>query len=251
MAKAFQTAEGKYDWLKTARRVLYPGRGGVLLVANPKTGRRAHPDDRNVEADADDGPADDETMSFLGTNGRGTPAVQDDQKKAQDLKQGRQSDGRIALAEHCDGVRRRVDTFADRLGLTVSRATLSRAAQLHDAGKADARFQEWLFGNPVDAAQATEPIAKSGTESRDSATVESARRRAGWPKHARHEAMSVLLVQDNAAALAGAGDPGLLVHLIGTHHGRGRPQWPITLDDEIPDGAEVPEQVSCQLGGFE
>jgi CRISPR-associated endonuclease/helicase Cas3 len=203
------------------RELPYPtGVGRVLVLPVRK------PEQEDI-ASADDGPADDEGSNFSGA--------------------GRQ----VLLEEHCRAVQRRVEGFADRLGLNAFRQVLSVAAFLHDAGKADPRFQEWLFGNPVDAAKATQPIAKSGIDGRDAAAVDRTRRQAGWPKHARHEAMSVLLVQGNTAAMQGTPDPELLVHLIGTHHGRGRPLWPITLDDELPDGASVPERVECRLPGFD
>jgi CRISPR-associated endonuclease/helicase Cas3 len=233
VSEAFGKPVGKYGWLRNPRRVEYPSRKdsnipGVLFVAKPREGGWDHPDDRATEDDTTDAPADDDGNSFLG------------------------ADGLITLANHCRGVQRWVERFADRLGLTAFRDVLSRAAVLHDAGKADPRFQEWLFGNSVDAAKNSDnPIAKSGTDSRNAAAVEAARRRAGWPKHARHEALSVLLVRDHEQAKQGVPDPGLLVHLIGTHHGRGRPLWPVTLDDAIPSGAEVPDRITCQLNGYE
>jgi CRISPR-associated endonuclease/helicase Cas3 len=86
---------------------------------------------------------------------------------------------------------------------------------------------------------ATTVIAKSKTEARNPAAMEAARKRAGWPKGGRHEAASVLL--------AGLSDPELFVYLIGTHHGRGRPLWPYTEDEEI---VESPGIVPFALADF-
>mgnify|MGYP000897099982 CR=1 FL=1 len=91
----------------------------------------------------------------------------------------------------------------------------------------------WLYGSEAEAARAEFAlIAKSDAEWQSAASVDAARRRAGWPKGGRHEALSVLMVRDNSAAAAEIADSDLLLHLIGTHHGRGRPLWPVPTDDD-------------------
>lgn len=220
---AFGKLPALYEWLKTAKVVPYPSRRnaaspGVVLVAKGKKDGWRHPDE---EADPEpDGAGQGDDGSFAG--------------------------GLVPLEYHCEKVRERVLRFAAALGLDSHRDTLARAALCHDAGKADPRFQQWLYGSEAAAAKAKfELIAKSGTESRNAAAMEKARERAGWPKRGRHEAMSVLMIRDSDAAKKDVPDAELLVHLVGTHHGRGRPLWP--FDAENP---EAPGEVSCKLGGL-
>src|SRR5260370_32806151 len=75
-----------------------------------------------------------------------------------------------------------------------------------------------------------EPLAKSDGRL-TSAERRQARESAGYPQEARHEAASVLLAC-SSGALAKAGDRDLVLHLIGTHHGHGRPLMPYWEEDE-------------------
>jgi CRISPR-associated endonuclease/helicase Cas3 len=100
------------------------------------------------------------------------------------------------------------------------------AADLHDVGKADRRFQAWLRGgNPV---KARELLAKSKRAGRNSVDIERARQMAGYPKGCRHELMSVALLAGFTAAENI--DEDLLLHLVGSHHGRCRPFAPVVVD---------------------
>ena len=220
VARGFRVVRGDYYWLRTARRVEYPNGTGVVLIGH---GRTTHPDDPNATDVDDDAPADDEGNSFIG--------------------------GRIPLEYHCKQVQRRADEFAKLLALQSELCgELSRAALLHDAGKADPRFQVWLFGNEADAAiHEGDPIAKSGLDGRNASAMEAARKRAGWPKGGRHEAASVLFARSNTNALAGLHDPELCEYLIGSHHGRGRPLWPFTESEEP---LEAPGAVPVKLDAF-
>ena len=227
---ALRAADGLPAWLATAvrsrgRAVPYPDSSGVVILLPVQ-----RPDsdlDPDLEA-----PADDEGNSFIGVLGR------------------------VTLDHHCEQVRGRVQEFCSRLGLPIDLATtLCRAASLHDAGKADPRFQLWLYGSEAEAARAEFAlIAKSDAEWQSAASVDAARRRAGWPKGGRHEALSVLMVRDNSAAAAEIADSDLLLHLIGTHHGRGRPLWPVPTDDDQepanhrpPMANHRPPMANCRL----
>lgn len=212
----------RFGWLSSARLIQYPDGSGVIFVGRQRT---PHPDDPTIGDTGEEAPADDEGNSFLG------------------------SAGYVPLCGHCRAVRDQANQFSEALGLSaLFREVLSRAALLHDAGKADPRFQLWLYGSEVTAARNDfQLIAKSQVEARNAAAVEAARRRAGWPKGGRHEAASVLLIRDNQDADAGIHDPELLRYLVGAHHGRGRPLWPFTDDDIKP---ESPGTVPVALDGI-
>ena len=104
----------------------------------------------------------------------------------------------------------------------ISRRTaevIEIAARLHDVGKADLRFQNWL--NPH--RDHPGPVAKSDIPR---SQWESWRVASGWPRGGRHEELSRRLAQ----AWLAEGDQGfdeneqaLLLHLVVAHHGNGRP----------------------------
>jgi CRISPR-associated endonuclease/helicase Cas3 len=134
------------------------------------------------------------------------------------------------LQPHLKGCREVAERFARELP-GVLRVTVARAAALHDIGKADPRFQAWLRGgNPINA---SELIAKSRRAGQDWAAVERARRLAGYPKGGRHELVSVALLGGHPEAF-GELDFDLLLHLIGSHHGRCRPFAPVVAEDPNP-----------------
>ena len=131
----------------------------------------------------------------------------------------------VTLSRHLDGVGERAGRIAERLGLPSEfEEDLCLAGQLHDLGKVDRRFQAQLVGgDPVDLEMQDEPLAKSlhGTKSGRQ-----------YPKGMRHEVASVAMVESNPDVLNSAHDRDLVLHLIGTHHGWGRPLLPIIKDPE-------------------
>ena len=93
------------------------------------------------------------------------------------------------------------------------------AARLHDIGKADDRFQNWLDPGRDHSG----PVAKSDIPR---SQWEHCRAVSGWPRGGRHEELSRRL----AYAWLAQGDHSLdedeqqlLLHLVVAHHGRGRP----------------------------
>ena len=147
--------------------------------------------------------------------------------------------GRVPLAAHLDGVGRWARALALRVGLHEHLAgDLELAARLHDLGKLDPRFQLLLHGGDrLAAAAAGEPLAKSGTAPNDRVRRRRAYERSGYPKRMRHELLSVALVHDRREVAARAHDWDLVLHLVASHHGYGRPFVPVVLDPEPQDVA--------------
>ena len=124
----------------------------------------------------------------------------------------------VTVDGHCNDVVEYVERFTRTLGMPAKvAADLSLAAFLHDAGKADSRFQTYLSGGDWWNRPDGPPRAKSGRPSSPNAW-----QRAGLPDGWRHEALSVRMAMAHHR-FAEAHDPALVLWLIGTHHGLGRP----------------------------
>ena len=134
----------------------------------------------------------------------------------------------VTLDSHLAGVGSRAERIARRLGLDIQFVEdLRLAGRLHDIGKVDQRFQSWLVGEDPVALEMLEkekPLAKS----RPGVYC----RARSYPKGMRHELASVALVESNPDVLNHAHDKDLVLHLVGTHHGWGRPLPPIIEDPE-------------------
>jgi CRISPR-associated endonuclease/helicase Cas3 len=136
----------------------------------------------------------------------------------------------VTLMRHCRDVRAWAEGFAICAGLQAQLADVSLAAYLHDPGKADPRFQAFLAGGDPYGPDSTEPLAKSG----QARLAVGAWDRAGLPSNWRHEALSVRLAMIHPD-FGHAYDPELVLWLIGTHHGYGRPLFPHADDkDAVP-----------------
>ncbi|HLG67310.1 MAG TPA: type I-U CRISPR-associated helicase/endonuclease Cas3 [Acidimicrobiales bacterium] len=118
------------------------------------------------------------------------------------------------------------------------------AGRAHDLGKADPRFQAMLHGgDALRALAASEPLAKSGMDPTDREAFRRARRRSGWPKGMRHEAISAALLAELRVTypeLFRDVDVDLVRHLVQSHHGHARPLLPPVVD-------EAPEDVTFGL----
>jgi CRISPR-associated endonuclease/helicase Cas3 len=133
------------------------------------------------------------------------------------------------LDDHLADVVRHTRTFAERLQLPPELiADLELAASLHDAGKADPRFQTWLAGgNEVRRLALGRDLAKS-LGNRGWREQLRARERSGYPAGARHELLSAALAR--ASVERRAHDPELVLHLIESHHGYCRSLAPVAAD---------------------
>jgi CRISPR-associated endonuclease/helicase Cas3 len=145
---------------------------------------------------------------------------------------------RMKLGDHVAAVRATADRFACLAGLppTVV-ADIALAAALHDEGKRDPRFQRLLFGGDLFVDE-TALLAKSaeGRSSRGSWA------RTGLPAGWRHEAASVERAITDPR-LQEAHDRALVLWLVGTHHGWGRPFFDLRNGEEGPHrlGFALPE----------
>lgn len=142
------------------------------------------------------------------------------------------------LDEHCRQVAAMAETFARRAGLPEDRvADLKLAGELHDLGKADPRFQAWLHsGDPLgpDPDRPDQLLAKSGRS-----LPRDARQKANLPFGWRHEALSVRLAM-LYPKFPSASDRDLILWLIGTHHGQGRPLFPHADPLDREDRTDLP-----------
>jgi CRISPR-associated endonuclease/helicase Cas3 len=185
---------------------LYPG--GIVLTRQVNPGFSGSPGPLPPEvSDLDEGTTQDDTSSLTRP---------------------------VPLKAHLEGVADWAGRYARELGERLTQV-VERAAQLHDLGKADPRFQTMLYGGDPLAAAAGEPLAKSGMDRDDPQAFERAWRQSGLPLRFRHEFVSVALARAGRSVLfqdLPEEDQALVEYLIGTHHGRGRPFVPVTEERE-------------------
>ena len=145
----------------------------------------------------------------------------------------------IRLDEHGQAVGARARVIAERIGLPHHLTNVvERAGALHDVGKADARFQRWL--DPE--GQRGVAVAKSNMPRHQ---WEKARAASGWPRGGRHEDLSARLARawlEHGSVSRLPYQHDLLLHLIISHHGKGRPLIP-----PVPDGTA--EEVANEVEG--
>ena len=136
------------------------------------------------------------------------------------------------IKEHTDRVVANVNHFVQVLWNADQPLArdLKLAAFLHDAGKADPRFQDLLSGGDSWNRPDGPAMAKSGRQS-----PKGAWETAGLPKGWRHEALSVRMAQAHPR-FAEANDPALVLWLVGTHHGFGRPFFNFVDSREVGSG---------------
>jgi CRISPR-associated endonuclease/helicase Cas3 len=135
----------------------------------------------------------------------------------------RKEEGQVSLSMHSYEVREWARSFAGRLEFSPQLVfDITLAAYLHDIGKADARFQRYLIGNFWIG---TGKVLAKSLRRRTANDDAEARVVAQLPNNWRHEALSVRMARVHRNFIE-ANDPELVLWLIGTHHGFGRPSFP-------------------------
>lgn len=141
----------------------------------------------------------------------------------------------VGLERHLRDVEQAAELGARALGLPAQLVrSVALAGLAHDLGKADQRFQLLLHGgNRYRLELAEEPVAKSGPGVQSWSERQRMQKLSGWPGGMRHEAVSAALVAELARqrpSVFAETDVDLVLHLVSTHHGRGRPLLPAVLD---------------------
>jgi CRISPR-associated endonuclease/helicase Cas3 len=132
----------------------------------------------------------------------------------------------VLLNTHCQGVSSRARRFAEQAGLAPALVEdIALAGFLHDGGKAHPAFKRLLYGGNELGAIGGPPLAKSTKLPGSRLEWSEACRRAGFQQGGRHEVASLAFAEMHPK-LAKAHSPELVLWLIGTHHGHGRPFFP-------------------------
>ncbi len=159
----------------------------------------------------------------------------------------------VELAAHGAAVGSRARAIASSIGLPPHLCEVVEiAGRAHDIGKADRRFQRWL--DPEGRRNAL--VAKSSTPRH---RWEQTRAASGWPRGGRHEALSAWLVEAWLEQMPAWGEQlsqlaaeerqpatELLLHLVISHHGKGRPLVRPVEDDTLTEVCGVVEGVAVR-----
>jgi CRISPR-associated endonuclease/helicase Cas3 len=144
----------------------------------------------------------------------------------------------LELLLHCQQAEKRSEQFAAQAGLSQERIQdLKLAAHLHDAGKADPRFQAWLALGDSLGPDSEHLLAKSARP-----LPRNPRECSGLPLLWRHEALSVRLAP-HIPRFREARDPELVLWLVGTHHGYGRPFFPHSDVEDARERINLPDML--------
>lgn len=171
------------------------------------------------------------------------PDEEDSSGEATTETQGSFTGVEVSLRDHSVGVARRARNYAVLCGLGENLAKdIERAALFHDVGKAEVRFQASLRGSDKYGVLDQEPIAKSKHRGGHQNPKQSE-----FPPQGRHEAISVHLA---ARALSDESlsehSKDLILYLIGTHHGFGRPFFPPVEYPEACKKIEVSRDIDLE-----
>ena len=156
-----------------------------------------------------------------------------------------------SLKDHTDHVVAKIEGCLEKLSLSSLGPTFRRAAELHDIGKCDPRFQALLLGvSPAESMFRPMLLAKSGNEALTKAQRTQQRKRSCLPEHFRHEMLSVELLHNTVIPLDESLDRTLLLHVIAAHHGYARPFAPVAIDPESFD-LDISKLLNVTVGATE
>ncbi len=110
-------------------------------------------------------------------------------------------------------------------------SAMRAAAEWHDSGKADPRFQALLHGGDAFAARFSPSLLAKG-DFLPGSRLPWHWLRSGLPDGFRHELLSLRLAERVDSP---ADTRDLMLHLIATHHGRCRPFAPVVMDHGLDD----------------
>ena len=131
------------------------------------------------------------------------------------------------LDEHGRDVGHRAQRVCASVGLSEGIARdIVHAAEAHDIGKADPRFQRLLGYTNGQRPMAKSPSSRGMQRRLDD------NRRSGFPAGGRHEELSRRALEQAAAS-------DVVLHLVASHHGHARPLIPPTAA-QPSTGAEIP-----------
>jgi CRISPR-associated endonuclease/helicase Cas3 len=140
----------------------------------------------------------------------------------------------VTLEEHSSAVRSAVEKIASRCLPEEFLPLLRDAAFWHDVGKIDERFQLLLLQGNELGNRGQGPLAKSAFVATSPERRRSIRETAKLPQGFRHEFLSCQLAERNVDLSEGASQSDLILHLIASHHGYGRPFAPVVPDPTPP-----------------
>lgn len=153
----------------------------------------------------------------------------------------------VSLAAHTKHVVEYTQRVLGKLRLGEAESAVCKAAELHDIGKADVRFQAMLAGiTPYEAMMRPTVLGKGDGVRRSQAERQAICDRAKYPSGFRHEMLSVELIE-HLQLQSNLADRQLMLHLVAAHHGYARPFAPVCIDpasDELLavefDGQMIP-----------
>ncbi|MBL9115373.1 MAG: type I-U CRISPR-associated helicase/endonuclease Cas3 [Verrucomicrobiaceae bacterium] len=147
-----------------------------------------------------------------------------------------------SLEEHTALVTALATKYATALGLNEYAEAITKAAQLHDLGKADRRFQAMLNASDIASAMMLPKLlAKSASIPASPKARQRLRELATLPESFRHEMLSLALASTTTAQALLPDDAqrrDLALHLIASHHGQARP-FALVVEDETPPNITV------------